>query len=126
MAQVKVWNDNVHPYEESFKGDMIRIPAKGYIEMDADEALQFRGSFKAPVKDADDNDLAIGFKMIRIEGADGPTAKVEYTCQLCKEPFQKEASLLLHAEHAHKADIFTDETAEAEIKRRPGRPAKAS
>jgi hypothetical protein len=127
MPKVKVWNDNVYPYSETFKGDKIHIPAKQCIEMEEEDAISFRGTFSPPVRDADGNDTPAGYKMIRIEGG-GPAAQTaktaaDHVCQLCKEKFQTESSLILHSEHAHKDQIVVDEAAEAAIRTRK---AKAS
>ncbi len=75
MAKVKVWNDNKHPHTEMYKGDKITIPAGEFIEMDWEEAMQFKGQFTgvAPVKSEDDGKGGMGeadprfFKMIRVE-----------------------------------------------------------
>jgi hypothetical protein len=126
--KVKVWNDNSHPYTEIFKGDPVRIEAHSCIEMEEDEAIQFRGTYCAPIKGGDDQYKPESFKMIRVEKEDGslpmPTRALVFKCNACREEFQTEASLVLHSDHAHKAEAFVDPDAEAEIKRR-GRPAKA-
>jgi hypothetical protein len=127
--RVKVWNDNVHPYTEIFKGDKIYIEAKSFIEMEEDEALQFQGKFSPPIYDGDKNHMPQGFKMIRIDRGGAPIVPAKptsFACNACKEVFQTEKSLALHSEHAHKDEAFVDETAEAEITaKKRGRPAKA-
>lgn len=45
MAKVKVWNKNVHPHKEQFKGETIEIPAGGYIEMEYYDAKQFQSQW---------------------------------------------------------------------------------
>ena len=81
MAKVKVWNDNKYPHKESYKGDMVVIPAGGFVEMDWEEAIQFKGQFTgmAPLKATDDGLGGMGepdpkfFKMIRVDPpADDP------------------------------------------------------
>lgn len=47
--KVKVYNDDVKEYVEEYKGDIIRIPAKGFIIMDRGEAAGFMGQF-TPIK----------------------------------------------------------------------------
>lgn len=49
MAKVKLWNDNDHEHREVFKGDEIVIPAKGFIEMDFEDAVDLKGQF-TPVR----------------------------------------------------------------------------
>lgn len=68
MPKVSVFNDNIHPYTERFKGDDITIPAKGSIEMDWEEAVQFAGQMGrgiAPIG-GDGRPDARYFKMIRV------------------------------------------------------------
>jgi hypothetical protein len=64
MPQVKVWNDNRYEHKEKFKGKEIVIPAGGAIEMDFEEAIEFKGQFTPVVagKDAERH-----FKKIRVE-----------------------------------------------------------
>lgn len=86
MAKVRVWNDNVHPHTEMFKGDLITIPAKECIEMDWEEAIEFRGQFTGIKLLGDDTPDPRGYKMIRVEAP--------------KEPIFKEPPLVNHANGA--------------------------
>lgn len=65
---VKVFNDNVHPHKEEFKGTKLEIPAKGFIEMEYEEAVQFSGQCTgiAPIGEDGGPDARF-FKMIRVE-----------------------------------------------------------
>ena len=85
MAKVKVWNDNVHPHRERFRGDWIEIPAKSYIEMEWEDGVQFRGQFTgiAPIIPETGNPDPTRFKMIRVEAP--------------SEPIFKDAPLVNHA-----------------------------
>lgn len=74
-ALVKVWNDNVHPHSERFKGKEITIPAKGYIEMDFIDAVDFQGQFTSMKKLGTGADDPRGFKMIRVERPAEPIFK---------------------------------------------------
>ena len=68
MPMCKVWNDNIHPYDEKFKGRDVVIEPKSFIEMDLDEAHQFLGTMgKAPKKKGDGTPDERCFKMLRIE-----------------------------------------------------------
>lgn len=79
MPLVKVWNDNVHPHSERFRGDLVVIPAKSFVEMEWEDAIQFKGQFtpmEMPRKEgarAEDEEDSVGgpdprcFKMIRVE-----------------------------------------------------------
>lgn len=127
MGLVRVWNDNTHPYEEVFKGDKIFIPSKEYIEMDENEAIQFKGTFKSPVLNVDGVHLPEGYKMIRIEKITdqdtGPKLD-ELSCLACKYKASSKADLDEHVK-THSAQALVDEVAEAELKARRGK-AKAS
>jgi hypothetical protein len=66
MAQV--FNDNEFDYEEMFKGDLIKVPAKGSIEMEWEDAVQFAGQFGKGVAPPGPNGKPDPryFKMIRV------------------------------------------------------------
>lgn len=68
MPIVNVYNDNIHPHREQFKGDWLEIPAGGSIKMEWEEAQEFRGQFTgiAPVG-PDGKPDAKFFKKIRVE-----------------------------------------------------------
>lgn len=67
---VKVYNDNVHPYQEKFRDELIKIPAGEFIEMDADEAHYLLSQFSYPVKDGQNVPDPKFFKMLRIVALD--------------------------------------------------------
>lgn len=67
MALVNVWNDNTYPFSQEFKGNKITIPPKSSIEMDYEEAVEFRGLFSPVVKNTDGVPLPESYKMIRVE-----------------------------------------------------------
>lgn len=67
MGLVKVWNDNEFSHVEEFRSQKIEIAPHTFIEMDEDEALQFKSQFKAPILDGGGNHDPRGFKKIRIE-----------------------------------------------------------
>lgn len=64
--RAKVYNDNTFPHKEYFKGETVSIPAGEFIEMDYDEAIEFRGQFTSIVRDADNQPKKESFKMIRV------------------------------------------------------------
>jgi len=82
MNTAKVWNDNHLPFKQKFKDDLIEIPAKGYIEMEYDEAVAFKSS-PFPMKfDGMGQQKPESFKMIRVEG--NPSVgnqTIAYKCQ---------------------------------------------
>ena len=77
MAQVKVWNDNVYDFKQEVKGVQIEIPANGFIEMDYEEAIDFKGMY-SPLPPADfSGDHALYYKMIRVEQPAAPVFRDE-------------------------------------------------
>lgn len=107
--QAKVWNDNKYPHSEMFKGDEVYIPAGSFIEMDYQEAIQFKGQM-APVKFNHDG---IGtpetYKMIRVEpimeNAEEKTFSADTTCLACGEKLSDQLSLAKHILEKHSDSI---------------------
>lgn len=75
MPKVKVWNDNVHPHKEMFKDNLVEIPAKSCIEMEWEEAIEFKGQFTPIRIRGDGTHDPAGFKMIRVEAPTTPIFK---------------------------------------------------
>lgn len=102
MANAKIWNDNIYPHREMYKGDWIEIPAGGFISMDWDEAKQFEGQFFAMHKNADGlTQDPKSFKKIRLELCDGAViAPVQLVCHATGK-IAKDANDLkaMNAEH---------------------------
>jgi hypothetical protein len=121
MAQVRVWNDNIHPYQETFREKELKIPAKSFILMDSGDAHLFKGTF-APIKvDADGNPIAQGYKMIRIEKTAEPlpeTKVKETICQACRYEASSDKDLAEHVKASHGDVALRDDEAEQEIERR--------
>lgn len=67
--QVRVFNDNVHDFTQKFQGEMITIPAKGYIEMEFHTANSFLRK-PSPMKKTGQGDCPTGYKMLRIPKED--------------------------------------------------------
>lgn len=127
MAIVRVWNDNTHENVEKFKGKIIKIPPKSWIEMDKGDAEQFQGQYKPITVDHDGNPTAEGFKMIRIEEItphSEPEAET-FTCMLDGKSFDTQELLNAHIKTNYADRIFVDADAEAEMKKR-GRPKKTA
>lgn len=75
MAIVKVWNDHDRDHVEKFKGETIRIPAGGYIEMDYIDAHDFKGQFFGMRMLGPNNPDPACFKKIRVEEPKEPVVK---------------------------------------------------
>ena len=111
MKIVEVHNLNVHPYKETFKGREVLIPAKGFVKMDYEQAIQFKGTMNAVERDGDGNVLPISYKMLRIV-QDGASKKeidelnkkaTASKCQACGFVGADKQELHIHIkeEHAH-------------------------
>lgn len=120
MARVKVWNLNVHEHKEEFKGVMLEIPAKGFIEMDWEDAVQFRGQYTPMLIKADGTHDPRGFKMIKVDPPSEPIFKeaplVNHATGQTASNAQELAKML--AEVAHLRAV--DPAAEAEFKGKAG------
>lgn len=125
--KVRVWNDNIHPYKQTFKGDEIYIPAKKFVMMEEGYAFEFKGSYSPIVVDSDGNHKSEGFKMIRIEHNSDenpePAKPVnENACMACPYEATSKADLSEHLK-THEHNLVVDEVAEKEMKRRGRKPA---
>lgn len=67
MAQVKVWNDNVHPYKEKFHGDEIVIKPKEFVLMNKEDADLFLGTMNSLIFDVGGRPKKECYKMLRID-----------------------------------------------------------
>lgn len=143
--RARVWNDNVHPHLELFKEQKIVIPPLGFIEMDYEDAMEFKSQFTVPVTDGEKNPIAKHFKMIRVEAGGATTAVLPLICHATgKIASSPEELAKMNAEHVGMLDTesakeleeaarLKAENAElrakleaATAKRAPGRPARKS
>ena len=132
MSLCHVVNDNVHPFRQEFKEEMISIPAGGKIEMDQEDAVMFLGMFYPPKKDGNDQPDPKHFKKLRIEPIKGGSVepvKESFVCQKCKFVAQSKEDLESHIDEMHLDDLADADFKEqhvAEIaKRGRGRPPGA-
>lgn len=131
--KVKVRNLNEYPYKEDFRDQKIHIEAGGYIEMEDDEAILFLGQF-SPIKvDGDGKALPVSYKKLKIEYPGNlPYESKEtkdHTCVGCGFEAQSTKELQTHIFASHADQMHDEEAKEqltADIKRKPGRPAKVA
>lgn len=120
MHKVKVWNDNNHPFEQRFKGEIIKIEANSFVEMNWDDAVQFK-SYPSPMKF---NGMGMqdptSFKMIRIDGkAVTPEERVvAYRCQKDGSLHHSKEALEAHIASLDES-VFADAEGAAIAKRKP-------
>lgn len=115
MTTARVYNDNVHPYTEVFKGSRVEIPAGGYVTMDYEEALQFEYTGAPMIKNAGGQQCPTSFKRIRVvpQGA-VPQADVPLVCHATGEKAASPAALReLEAQNAHLLHEEAKEQVEA-------------
>lgn len=121
--EVRVYNDNIYPYKEKFREEVIDIPSKGYIKMDSDIANMFKGSFSPIILDGGGAPDPKFFKMIRIvQDSDVPEAKKEdFICHACAKPFASAVFLDKHITDEHAHMIADEEEKEKRLKEKAGR-----
>lgn len=117
-SKVKVWNDNVHPFSQKFKGQEILIPAKNFIEMDYSAAQQFLGKPSPIKRDGMGQQDPVSYKMLRIEG----TPKFENKVNAYKSHVDGSLHLTQEALEAHEMQFAHMAAAKDENKK----PAKKS
>lgn len=70
MPRVKVWNDNQYPHTEKFKGKEITIQPGEFVEMEWEEAIEFKGQFTPIMVRGDGTHDPRSFKKIRVDRPD--------------------------------------------------------
>lgn len=125
--QVRVYNDNKIDHVENFKGQSFNIPAGGYIEMEREDAVLFRGQFFPPKFNKSGIQEIESMKMIRIqpivEQAEESklekkeqSKKTELVCMKCGFEAKSKAGLSAHIRSNHTASMVDDDAKEALIK----------
>jgi hypothetical protein len=126
MAKAKVYNRHSHglTHKEKFKEQLIEIKAGEYIEMDYEEAVEFKSQYFPMKLGPDEVQLPESYKMIQIVPIDDPTAGSAevHKCQLTGKVFGTAGELETHLKQ-YRDLIVTDEEGEKEVKRRKGNAA---
>ncbi len=123
MNNVRVYNDNVFPYKEVFRGEMIEIPPKGFIEMDFYEAIDFKGTYSPIKTDGGGKPLAESYKIIRIvtpENFQAEDAK-NNICHSCSKTFLSAKELEDHVNENHLNDLIDEKEREKRLKQQARR-----
>lgn len=115
MSLVRVWNDNVYPFSQEYKGKKISIEPGKYVMMEPDEAVEFRGMYSPIIKDKDGNPHPRGYKMIRVDHNIEPPVSETFKHPLTGKTFASKKDYEESLEETAELAI-TDEVAEAEIK----------
>lgn len=111
--QVRVWNDNVHVYQEKWRDEVIEIPPKQYITMEFMDASDFLGT-RPPLIEVDASGIQkpTSYKMLRIEKLDGReiSHKKEFRCMMDGKVFNSQASLDEYIERHYSEQIVDEES----------------
>ena len=51
VARARVWNEHTEEHVEEFRGEILRIPPKSFIELPWPSAVQFRGQYTPILRD---------------------------------------------------------------------------
>ena len=115
---VRVYNDNIFPYQEKFKGEEVKIGPRGFIEMDYFEAVEFKGSYCPIVVDGGGAPKPESYKMIRIVQPEQFSVedKKEPQCHSCGKTFESAKMLDEHITEAHLEQIIDTDEKEKRIK----------
>lgn len=125
---VRVYNDNVYPYKEKFKGNWIEIQPKSFVEMDHNEASLFLGTMPGNIQvGANGLQKPESYKMLRIQKdwtvADAPEVK-KYVCHACNTDLLTKAAYESHVETMHLEQMSPDDKEAMTVAKKRGRPAK--
>lgn len=121
MGLYRVYNDNVHPFQQEYNGDMIKIPPKQYVEMEREDAKVFMGMYYPMKLDAMDQQDPRSYKMLRLVPPEGFEAENKPTCHICGSKFDGEKTLAAHIDEAHAdAEPFVDPVAEKALQEQKG------
>ena len=114
MSLAKVWNDNKYDFVQDFKGEILKVPAGKYIEMDYFEAHSFV-SFPYPMKkNGQGVDDPTHFKMLRVEGTAGLDHKtVAYKSMVDGSLHPTEEAMLAYNKQFIAQAIPTEDAARA-------------
>lgn len=121
MGLVRLFNDNIHPYKATYKGEEIVIPAKKFIEMENEDAVNIRGMMLPIRKDGMGNFIPETFSMLRIIPLT-ETAPAKDTnkpkCFQCGYQALDDADLDEHVDRYHLDEMADQKVANARRKRR--------
>jgi len=125
MPQIRIWNDNTVPYKERFREQDINILPGKFIDMEADDAIQFLGTY-SPIKvDGSGNPTRESMKMLRREfieplfddGTNSFNASEDFKCNVCGKKCVDQEHLDGHINANHLNEMIDKK----EAARRKGR-----
>lgn len=129
MAACKLWNLNTIDFEQEHNGEIIKIPAKGFVVMDFEEACTFKAKFyMPPEKDGMDQPLIKNMKMLKLERDPNVSyGESKPHCPVCREVLTSWDALDSHTAAMHQAQVLQDDEYQKYLKQKEtGRDAKAA
>lgn len=121
MSKWQVWNK--HPlgftHKEKFRDETIEIKAGGYVLMDYEDAVQFRGQFMPMKKDGMGQPDPKFFKCIELKQHDesAEPEKKKFVSMMDGREFQTQAELDAYVKSNFADQVFKDVAIEEEIER---------
>lgn len=120
MQNVRVYNDNIYNHKEKFKGDIIEIGAKKFIEMDFYDAVELLGQYTPIFTDGGGTPLPQSFKKLRIVKPE--EFKIEdaksFKCVACGELCESEDLLDIHVNEKHLEQLVDEDEQKKRRKKR--------
>lgn len=117
MGLSRVYNDNSYPFRQEYKGKMIEIAPKDFVEMEREEAVIFKGLFYPPQYDASDVQKPESYKKLRVVHDAEIEQEAKPACMICGEKFEDDKELNGHMKKEHSdAEPIKDEQAEKAMK----------
>lgn len=106
----KVWNDNTVDFVQEFKGDKIIVKAKGFIEMEYDEAVSFKSYPFAMKFDGMGQQTKESMKMLRVDGKpQGGNQVTAYKCHADGSLHSSPEALNAYVQENHTTKLYEPE-----------------
>ena len=113
--KVRIVNNNVFDHVEKFRGDTVRIPAGGFIEMEREDAVLFKSNFFPPKFNGNGLQTPESMKMLKLEPIpdkkQAPEIPVDkdLVCQACGFVAKTPAGLKSHIRANHASEMIDDD-----------------
>lgn len=114
MAKVRVFNESNVDYVEEYKGDVIVVPGKGYIEMARRDAVNFLGTYSGA--SPTDSTVPKEKRLKIVENNNEHEKTTEYVCNFDGKKFSTQKELDEYLESI--SDLTADKDSEGAVKPR--------
>lgn len=120
VMKAKVYNVHSHgmTHREKFRDELIEIKAGEYVEMDYEDAIQFKSAFFHMTMDGSGVQKPESYKMLKIvpfeiDTNDKSGPPPEFVCQMDGKKFSSEAELKAYTLGKYGGETFSDESLES-------------